>query len=263
MTAADASPTLMDDFRQLPALRTILDLARTQVQPVDLDKHVMGDPGTPGYIAAYTLLLQGGIDSLDDDYDGSRLADSFDIGENLLLFHTDASQHVKSRWLSLIASCVELYTWDGFESPRGVFGGTIVSHLLDDGLALAEAHNDARVWRLLPELLVSLLEASENDHLRFAVALGVLISAEPDLDAVAERCESAEALLASFQDPYRERDDEWVPNPWYRRDPVWGPLACSRRDRRRWESLFEACLPTAPASAVRLRERLLANCRSH
>ena len=250
----------MDDFRHLPALRAYLDLARRQVQPADLDKHVMGDPGTPGYIAAYTLLLRGGIDSLDDDYDGSRLADSFDIEENLLLFHSDASQHVKSRWLSQIASCVELYTWDGFETSRGVFGGTIVSYLLDDSLALAEAHNDDRAWRLLPELLGSLLEASENEHLRFAAALGTLICTKPDLNAIAERSESAEALLASFQDPYRERDHEWVPNPWYKKDPVWGPLACSRRDRRRWEGLFETCLPTTPSTA-RLRERLLTNRR--
>lgn len=244
-----------DDFRELASLQALFDLVRSKIHPSDLPGRVMGDPGTPGYIRAYTQLLGGGWRALEDEYDGGRLCDSFDIGENLLCFHSDASRSDTCRWFSLLASCIQLYAWDGFEGPRGVQGGTIASYLLDDAWSLEREHGLADAWALAPELFRG-LRSSNNMHFRAVAVLGEILSVDEAEKHVA-LCQELLCLQRSFEDRCVERDGEWEPNYWHLEDPIWDPLIDWGKDMERWEHVLRARFPRQPETAQHSRELFL------
>lgn len=84
---------MIESFANVLAVRTLLDRARLSLTHADLPKLVMGDPGTPGYIAAYKRVLDGGADELLRD--GGALLRSFDITENLGISHADVRRSAR------------------------------------------------------------------------------------------------------------------------------------------------------------------------
>src|ERR1041384_8048463 len=99
---------MLDTRADAPA-RAVLDRARKHVPRAALPDLIMSDPGSGGYIAAYTRVLAGGAAALFEEYErGTPLIQSFDITETLLLSHSDAGQSMPHRWFSVLTACIEL-----------------------------------------------------------------------------------------------------------------------------------------------------------
>lgn len=246
----------MGDYTHLPAIGALIDRARGCLGKEDLPYLVMGDPGTPGYIAAYTRVLAGGVPALLEREDRRPLYESFEITENLLLSHSDASRSPRHRWFSILTAGIELLGWDGHWELRGMSPSKSLRNLLTDSFALREA-GDARVpLDLLPSLCSEMKSAGQNRHEHMVVRLSELLVAKLDPLAVEERCRE---LLLGHDELQQWGDEHGEPNPWYSERPelVWGVAVSERSELRAWLELVHAHFPSSPPVASEVRERLL------
>ena len=213
----------------------------------------MNDPGTAGYVAAYTRVLARGAAALfEETDDGSRLIQSFEITENLGLSHADAGQSTSHRWFSVLTACIELL---GASVYRCVPLSATLASLLADTFALQSANVPDAPVDVLPRLFRELKEGSENPHHRVLALLSELIAA-PLTDAEVEAgCRELYERHDEFQQWYREDGEQ---NHFYAERPefVWGAVM-RRAELPIWLELVENHFPRSPSFAGQTRERLL------
>src|SRR5512135_2152676 len=140
----------VDDFTQLPSIGAVLDRARTCLANEDLPHLVMNDPGYFEYVAAYERVLAGGTSELLRD--DRHLLRSFEIEENLLLSHSNASASPRHRWFSILTAAIELLSWNGRDAARARPASRSLCHLATDGFALRDAGDARAPLDLLPAL---------------------------------------------------------------------------------------------------------------
>jgi hypothetical protein len=244
------------DYTQLPSIHALIDRARGCLRREDLPYLVMSDPGSGAYVAAYTRVLAGGVPALLEEEGGRPLYECFDITENLLLSHSDASRGSRHRWFSILTASIELLGWDVWEGIRGMSPASSLRNLLTDSFAL-RSEGDARApLELLPALCREMQAAGKNQHAHVAALLGELLVAALDGAKVEAKCRELHRCHDEFQ---RWGDEHGEPNPWYveRPDFIWAVVVGSRAELRSWLELVEAHFPSAPPLASATRERLL------
>ncbi|MCP3139441.1 hypothetical protein [Pyxidicoccus xibeiensis] len=249
----------MDDFTKLASLGALLERARTCLSSEDLPQLVMSDPGHPGYVAAYERVLAGGAPELLRD--GGLLLNSFEITENLLLSHSEASTSPRHRWFSILTACIELLSWNGWEASRGTPASQALCNLTTDSFALLDAGDARAPLELLPSTCRELQQASENRHLRATALLCELLVGDLTDADIETRCRELNRHHDAFQAQCVESEDtnEWIPNVWLARRPefIWGAAVSQRQELRMWLELVKAHFPWSPGLALKTRERLL------
>jgi hypothetical protein len=243
----------VSDFAQLASLEAVIDRARRCLSRADLPYLVMSDPGSGGYIEAYGEVLSRGVPALLEEHEGLRRLRGFDITENLLLAHSDASRSRRHRWFSILAAGIELLGWDGWEDPSPT---SSLRHLLTDSFALRDDHDARAPLELLPALCRELQQACGDRHERVAALLSELLVGGMSAVEMEAKCQELSQCHEEFQ-PWG--DDEGNPNPWYVERPafLWGAMVQRRAELRGWLALVKAHFPSSPALARETRERLL------
>lgn len=220
----------------------------------------MSDPGVYGYLSAYGRVLEDGVPALLELHEGQPLYASFDIGENLLLSHTDASKSARHRWFSILTAGIELLGWDGWEGPGWTKPSTSLRHLLTDSFALRDRGDALSPLELLPALCREALAVCSNRHERLALMLSELLviafgqeAGEGEIDAKCRALTGAHDELQIWGDEHGE------PNHWYveRTELVWSAIASEAKEVRAWLELVRAHFPSSPPFALETRERLL------
>jgi hypothetical protein len=253
----------MQDFTELASVRAVLDRARGCITREDLWGLVMSDPGSGAYVAAYERVLAGGAPALLEDHDGTRLFESFDIKENLLLSHSDASRSLCHRWFSVLTACIELLGWDGDDGLNGAQPSQTLCNLLTDSFALHAANDALAPLDLLPRLFKELEQTFENRHdYVLALLCELLVAKMGDADVEA-KCHELNLCHDEFQEWC---DEDGVENLWFTKRPefIWGAVlrgswggAPASKDLRKWLELAKAHFPTSPELARATAERLL------
>ncbi len=254
----------MDDLSQLAAVAAVLDRARGCITSADLPHLVMNDPGSAGYVAAYERVLTGGVPALLEAHDGLPLFEGFDITENLLLSHSDASRSPSHRWFSILTACIELLAENRPSGLRDAPLSQTLCNLLVDSFALHAAKDSRAPLDLLPRLCNELQRASEDRHVYVLALLCELLVASLNEAEVEAKCRALDQCHDEFQIPY---DEDGVQNPWFVARPefVWGaalncPFSRSRRPPKElsvWLELVKAHFPSSPELARKTAERLL------
>lgn len=247
----------MEDFTQLTSLAALLDQARENLSAADLPKMLMSDPGYLDYLSAYTCVLRDGVPGLlERDEDGERRLESFDIGENLLLSHSDAGMSVRHRWFSVLTATLELMGWDGNEGLRWTKPSTSFYNLLTDSYAIADSGDACPPHKLLSDVCRQLRQVTGDRHFQAIALLSQLLVTNPNDDAVDSQCET----LGQYHDEFQIwGDDVGNPNPWFVERPqfIWGAVLESKSELRKWLCLVELHFPSSSALARSTRERLL------
>ncbi len=255
-------PLGMLDFTEIESIRAVLNRAREHLRPADLCNLVMSDPGGAGYVAAFSAVLREGSDALCDGYEGRRLIDSFDIGENLLLSHHDSARSTSHRWFSVLTSSIELLGWDGYDGVRGFQPAQSLCQLWVDSRALVDQGQDAPV-DLFPSLATELQTVFTNPHHQALALLWELLVSPLDATTVEAKC----LQLQQYHEDFQAWDDEkGNVNPWFvrRADFVWSAIlqgsyggTPSRRDVRLWGELVKTSFPSASPLAKATRQKLV------
>lgn len=252
----------MDDFTRLATVHRLLDRARSCIAVEDLPGLVMSDPGSGDYVAAYERVLAGGVPALLEVHDGVRLFQSFDITENLLLSHSDASHSVCHRWFSVLTAGIEILAWNGLSGLRDRPLSQSLFHLMTDSFALRAAEDPRAPLDLLPAVFEELGRASPDRHLHaFALLCELLVAGLGEAE-VAEKCQALTRFHDEFQEWYAADGSE---NAWFveRSEFIWGALlnhpagGFRPRELRGWLELVKAHFPTSPELARTTAERLL------
>lgn len=239
-----------------PALVDLLDVARSNVGGETVRRHVMSDPGTGAYIAAFEAVLARGVEAIEPSFD---LIENLGRGVNWRHAADDAF-----RWFRTLTATVGLFLrGQSMVLPTH----QLLASLLVDGLALDRPDRAARspglrdallrVCRELPPLL-------EDPREGAAFLLGEIIllgarGSAADLEIVAARCAALERIAAGCEEYYLP-DRDWEPNPWHAASALgpWG-WATETELHPVWVALVQDHAPTEPASARALRERLVAD----
>jgi len=252
----------MDDFTQLDTLRALVDRARMHLTANDLPDLVMSDPGSASYVAAYQRVLTGGVPALLAVDEHTPLIRSFDITENLLLSHNDAGRSSTHRWFSVLAACIELLGWDGFEGLRWTKPSGSIRHLLVDAYALHETGDRDAPLDLLPALCQELRRSSQQRHQHVALLLAELLVAAHGSTDVEQACRE---LALYHEESQLYCDEHGELNAWFCSSStfVWGVIDPSRKELRTWLELVEAYFPREPELAGATRGRLLSAGTSH
>jgi hypothetical protein len=231
----------------------LLDRARMHIAAAALPGLVMNDPGTAGYVAAYTRVLQDGVEALFEDADdGLPLLGTFDITENLYSSHAAAHESSTHRWFSVLTAAIALL---GASDYRYAPFSETLATLLRDSFALQAAEQAGAPVDLLPSLCRELRESSYDPRERALALVGELLTARmTDVEAEAA-CHELHALHDSFQTWFR---DDGEVNAFYAERPefIWG-AAASRSELPAWLDLVEGRFPSSPRIAGETRQKLL------
>lgn len=194
-----------------PALFELLDLARRQVRRETLQRHVMSDPGTGDYIAAFEAVLSRGARAIEPSFELIE-----NVGRGVNWRHAPDEGF---RWFRVLTSAVGLFLRG--ESLVLPTHQTLVT-LLVDGLALDPPGQPGRslgicdaLARLCRELPPRLADPREGAF--FLLGELLLLGArgtDADPEAVAARCAALDRIAAACEEYYLPGDD-WDPNPWF------------------------------------------------
>jgi hypothetical protein len=238
---------------QPPVLLELLDLVRPQIRRETLSRHVMSDPGTGDYIAAFEAVLRRGAQAIEASFD---LIENLGPGVNW--------QHARDddfRWFRLLTATIGLFLrGESFVLPTH----QLLVSLLVDGLALdrperpGSPHPGAALIRLCREFPPHLEDPREGA----AFLLGELIllgarGTEATVEDVVERCAALERVAAACEQYYLP-GDEWEPNPWFAASAL-GPWGWARETQLHavWVGLVADHFPTEPAAARAMKQRLV------
>lgn len=246
----------MDDFTQLSSIHAVIDRARGCLSSDDLPYLVMSDPGVYGYLSAYGRVLAEGVPALLELHEGQPLYAGFDIGENLLLSHTDASKSARNRWFSILTAGIELLGWDGWEGPGWTKPSQSLRHLLTDSFALRDSGDARAPVDLLPALCVEAQAACSNRHERVSLLLSELLVASLGEEEIEAKCGT---LLRWHEELQAWGDETGEPNHWHveRTELVWSSIVSDKKELHAWLELVRARFPSSPPIALEIRERLL------
>lgn len=239
------------------SLLELLDLARAQVRPETVRHHVMHDPGTGGYIAAFSEVLRRGLPAIEPSFD---LVENLGGGVNWLPAGNDSDY----RWFRVLTATIALILRDeAFVRPTH----QPLASLLVDAVGLGPPPRSRRTPSLREVLLRLCREfppllADPREGAAFVLGELILLGLQwrdADPAVIVARCAELERISGECEAEALP-GDEWRPNPYHARSTLgpWG-WATETTLHPVWVELVAQHFPAEPAPARVLKQRILAD----